>query len=201
MKIYDAAAPNPRRLRMYLAEKGIEVDYESVDIFAGDQQKPEFLQKNPLGMVPVLELDDGTCISESFAIINYFEQLHPTPALLGMGIKQHAQVIMWDRRMEWEFLRHVGNAFRHKSKFFEGKIKQFPGFGDDSAEHARASLTWLNQELKNRSYIAGDYFSLADITAFITVQLGTPSIFSLNSDLPHIGRWYERISARPSSAA
>ena len=125
MKLYDfTRAPNPRRVRIFLAEKGIRVPMEQVDLFTGANRTPEALRRNPYGGLPVLELDDGTCIAESVAICRYFEDLHPQPALMGVDAKDRAVVEMWNRRMELVLFAHIGRYFQHTSEIFKTRIKQ-----------------------------------------------------------------------------
>ena len=168
MKIYNSStAPNPRRVRIFLAEKEIAVPYEEVDIGKAVNRGPEFRKKNPLAAVPVLELDDGTCISESVAICRYFEELRPNPALFGVGAKDRAIVDMWNRRMEFVLLQPIADAFRQRHEFFKGRIRQVPEYAEAQRLNAEDGLKWLNEELATRPFIAGDTFSIADITAMV----------------------------------
>src|ERR1039458_5525955 len=131
MKIYEfTMAPNPRRVRVFLAEKGINVPYEQVDLATAANRKPEFLKINPMGGVPVLELDDGTHIAESVAICRYFEETKPDPRLMGVDAKDKAVVEMWNRRMEFEVLWMTAGAFRNTSDFFKGRIPQVKEYGE-----------------------------------------------------------------------
>src|SRR5208283_6246663 len=127
MKIYDFnGAPNPRRLRIFVAEKGLKIPYEQVDIFAGQNRTPEMLAKNPAGGLPVLELDDGSHLSESVAICRYLEGLHPEPNLLGRDLREQAEIERWNRRMEIEILAAIGRTFQNTSPIFPGRFKHFP---------------------------------------------------------------------------
>ncbi|MGH8011587.1 MAG: glutathione S-transferase, partial [Candidatus Binataceae bacterium] len=147
MKIYNSsAAPNPRRVRVFLAEKGLQVPYEEVDLAKAANRTPEFRKKNPLAGVPVLELDDGTCIAESVAICRYFEELHPQPPLFGIGAKERALVDMWNRRMEFALLQPIADTFRQKHEFFKGRIRQVPEYADTQRLNAEDNLNWLDQE-------------------------------------------------------
>lgn len=201
MKLYDAGAPNPRRVRMYLAEKEIEVEVCPIDFGKAEQRSKAFLKKNPLGLLPVLELEDGRCIAESYAIIDYFERQYPENPLIGTDDVQRAQVIMWDRRMESELLKNVGESYQHTAAFFKERLHQIPEYGKDAAGRARKAIEWLNEELGNRNYIAGDEFSIADITALVAIDLGTPDVFSIDDTLPNLASWYARVTERPSSRA
>ncbi len=184
MKIYNSpTAPNPRRVRVFLAEKGVQVPYEDVDIGKAVNRQPEFRKKNPMAGVPVLELDDGTCIAESVAICRYFEELHPEPNLFGVGAKERAQVDMWNRRMEFNLLQPIADSFRQRHEFFKGSLK------------------WLDGELANRKFIAGDRFTIADITAMIAVDFGRVSKIGIKPDQKNLARWHAEVSARPSAKA
>lgn len=202
MKIYNSpAAPNPRRVRVFLAEKGVQVPYEDVDIGKAVNRQPEFRKKNPMAGVPVLELDDGTCIAESVAICRYFEELHPEPNLFGLGAKERAQVDMWNRRMEFNLLQPIADTFRQRHEFFKGRIRQVPEYADIQRLNAEDSLKWLDGELANRKFIAGDRFTIADITAMIAVDFGRVSKIAIQPDQKNLARWHTEVSARPSAKA
>ena len=202
MKIYDSnTAPNPRRVRMFLAEKGIQIPYEQVDLGKAVNREPAFRQKNPLMTVPVLELDDGTCIAETIAICRYFEELHPNPPLLGIDAKDRAIVEMWQRRMELELLLPIADAFRQRHDFFKGKIRQVPEYAEAQKQNAEERLAWLNDEMASRPFIAGDRYSIADITALVAIDFGRVSKIAIQPNQTHLKRWYETISARPSAKA
>jgi len=202
MKIYNSpAAPNPRRVRVFLAEKGIHVPYEDVDIGKAVNRQPEFRKKNPMAGVPVLELDDGTCIAESVAICRYFEELHPEPNLFGVGAKERAEVDMWNRRMEFNLLQPIADSFRQRHEFFKGRIRQVPEYADIQKLNAEDGLKWLDGELANRRFIAGDRFTIADITAMIAVDFGRVSKIGIQPDQKNLARWHAEVSARPSAKA
>jgi glutathione S-transferase len=202
MKIYNSAmAPNPRRVRVFLAEKGITVPYEEIDIGKAVNRQPEFRKKNPLAGVPVLELDDGTCIAESVSICRYFEELHPQPPLFGVGAKDRALVDMWNRRMEFAVLMPVADSFRQRHEFFKGRIRQVPEYAEVQRQNAEDALKWLDTELASRRFIAGDQFTIADITAMIAVDFGRISKITIQPDQKNLARWHAEVSARPSAKA
>src|SRR5262245_8701953 len=202
MKLYNSqTAPNPRRVRIFLAEKGIQIPYEEVDIGKAVNRSPEFRKKNPMGTVPVLELDDGTYIAESVAICRYFEEQQPNPPLMGVDARDRAIVEMWQRRMEFELLLPTANAFRHRHEFFKGRIPQVPEFAEVSRKAAENSLAWLNEVLADRSFIAGDRYTIADITALCSVDFGRVSKLRIQPEQKKLTRWYEAVSARPSAKA
>jgi glutathione S-transferase len=202
LKLYEfAMAPNPRRVRIFLAEKGIQVPIVQVDIGKGEHQTPEFLAKNPMGRVPVLELDDGSHLAESVAICRYFEESQPEPPLFGTDARDRAFVEMWQRRMELEVLLNVANCFRNTHAFFKGRIPQVPEYGELSRKAALSRLAWLDRELAERPFVAGDRYSIADITALVGVDFGRVSDIRIQPEQKNLQRWYEAVSSRPSAKA
>jgi glutathione S-transferase len=202
LKLYDSAlAPNPRRVRIFLAEKGIQVPTEQVDIGKADNRQPPFLAKNPFGGVPVLELDDGTFIAESIAICRYFEETNPKPALFGEGAKGKALVEMWQRRMELALFNPVTMTFQHTHAFFKGRIPQVAEWGEVSRKNALARMEWLDGELAGKKFIAGDQYTVADITALCAIDFGRAAQIRLSPDLKNLSRWHAEVSARPSAKA
>ncbi len=202
MKLYDSTiAPNPKRVRMFLAEKGIEIELEEVDIGKAKNREPAFLAINPMGTLPVLELDDGTHLAESLVICEYFEDLQPEPPLFGRTAQERANTRMWERRMELELMYPLLGAFRHSTSFFKGRITQIPEIVEPSRAAAAKCFAWLNQELGGRDFIAGDEFTAADITLFCTVEFGKAVGEKYDSSLTNLVRWNESVSARPSAAA
>jgi len=199
MKLYEIGAPNPRRVRIFLAEKNAEIESVTVDVMAGAHQTPAFLEKNSLGLLPVLELDDGTCITESVAICRYLESHYPEPPLLGMGPLQQAVVEMWNRRLELGLFRSTADYFQHTIPFFKDKIAQLPAYAETAKESARKHLDWLNGALADRKFLAGDDYTIADITAQVALDLGTPSVFTVEPRHEHLSRWLSEVSARPSA--
>ncbi len=202
MKLYDSVmAPNPRRVRIFLAEKGISVPTEQVDIGKAQNRAPEFLAKNPLGGVPILELDDGAILSESVAICAYFEGLHPQPPLLGIDARDKAFVEMWQRRMELGLMMNTTASFRNTHAFFKGRIPQVPEYGAVCKEAAAKQLTWLDGELANRRFIAGDRYTIADITALVGIDFGKVTDIRIAPEQKNLSRWYQEVSTRPSAKA
>jgi glutathione S-transferase len=202
VKLYDSAmAPNPRRVRIFLAEKGIEVPKVQVDIGQAENRKPPFLAKNPMGGLPVLELDDGTCIAESAAICRYFEETHPEPSLLGTDARDRALVEMWQRRMELEVALPIMQCFRNTHAFFQGRIPQVPEYGEVCRSSAEKRLAWLDGELATRPFVAGERFSIADITALVGIDFGRVVEIRIQPEQKHLQRWHEAVSSRPSAKA
>ena len=202
MKLYEyTPAPNPRRVRIFLAEKGITIPYHQVDISKGENRAPDFLKINPMGGLPVLELDDGTELAESVAICRYLEGLHPKPRLMGIDAKDIAIVDMWNRRMEFEILSMTAGAFRNTSPFFKGRIPQVAEYGEICKNAAVKRLEWLDGELANRPFIAGDRYTIADITAMVGVDFGRPTNIRIQPNQKNLARWHEAVSSRPSAKA
>ncbi len=202
MKLLEyTMAPNPRRVRIFLAEKGIEIPTVQIDLGKAENRTEEFLAKNPLGGVPVLELDDGTCISESLAICRYFEELHPDPPLFGTDAQDRGLVEMWSRRMEFEVFVPITQVFRNGHEFFKGRIEQVPEWGELCKRNALAQLAWLDGQLADREFVAGERFTIADITALVGIDFGRPTKIGIDPDHKNLTRWYEAVSSRPSASA
>ena len=202
MKLYDTkTAPNPRRVRIFLAEKGVEVPTVQVDIAGRENRSSPYIDKNPFGGVPMLELDDGTIIAESVAICRYFEETHADPPLMGVDAEDKALVEMWNRRMEHNLALPAMNSFRHTHEFFAGRIPQIPEFGANSKKEALSRIAWLDGELAEREFIAGDRFTIADITALVGIDFGRVTQIGISDDQTNLKRWHEAASSRPSAAA
>jgi glutathione S-transferase len=202
MKLYDfTRAPNPRRVRIFLAEKRITVPTEQVDLFTGANRTPEALSRNPYGGLPVLELDDGTCIAESVAICRYFEELHPAPPLMGTDPVDRTLVEMWNRRMELTLFNQIARYFQHTSEFFKARIKQMPEVAAAARDAAQAQLQLLDRLIGDRPFIAGTRYTIADITAMVALGFGEMAGLSIDPGLRNLTRWYSEVSARPSARA
>lgn len=203
MKLYDGGrAPNPRRVSVFLAEKGVEVDRVPVDMAQLGHKSAEVTGLNPLQRLPVLVLDDGTVIAESVAICRYIEETHPEPPLMGTDAKDKAIVEMWNRRMELNFLSAVANAFRHTHPAMkEWEVPQLAEWGEINRPKALAFLELLDRELETREFIAGDRYSIADITGMIGIDFLKPARIDRPEHLTNVMRWYQAVSARPSAKA
>lgn len=202
MKLWSAmVAPNPRRVEIYLLEKGIDIEIENIDLGGKENYTPEFMAKNPLARVPVLEFDDGSFLAESKAICRYFEETHPEPPLMGTNATERAFVEMWDRRMESELMGNITGAFRHLHPYWEGRIEQVPAFGEICKKNADEKMAWLDGELADRAFIAGDAFTIADITAICAFGIGRVARIRIPEELTHLTDWHDRISARDSVIA
>ena len=198
---HDLRAPNPRRVRIFLAEKGVPYDTIEVSIAAAAHQTVEFRRKNPLSLLPVLEFPDGRILRESMAICRYFEELHPDPPMFGTDAWQRAQVEQWSRHAELEVLFPVAQIFRNSHAFWLGRIKQAPEFAEIMRELLAQRLGWLDRELSARRYLAGDTFSIADQTLLAAIDFGKISGIRLGDDHRNLKRWHAEVSERPSSRA
>jgi len=203
MKIYNSSlAPNPRRLRIFVAEKGLKIPTEEVDIFTGKNRTPEMLAKNPAGGLPFIELDDGTHLAESVAICRYLEGLHPEPNLMGKDNREQAFIEMWNRRMELNLFAVAARAFQHTNELFKARIKQFPEYGETQRETVKQQLQWLDTQIGNKPFIAGDRFTIADITALVGVDFAAQAAgVSADPSLKNLARWHKSVSSRPSAQA
>jgi len=203
MKLYDSkTAPNPRRTRIFLAEKGITLPTEQVDIMAMQHKTPEYTAINPLQRMPALVLDDGTVITESMAICRYFEALQPEPPLFGVGAKGIALVEMWNRRCEINFFSNVAAVFRHLHPAMKKlEVPQVPAWAEANKPRVAWFLQLLDGELAKREFIAGDRYSVADITAQVTVDFLKPARLAMPEGMANVKRWHAAMSARPSALA
>jgi glutathione S-transferase len=203
MILYGAPmpAPNPRRVRMFLAEKGIELAETRVDLMQREHKSPEHRARNSLGQVPTLELDDGACISETVAICRYFEETHPEPPLFGTTPLGKAQVDMWVRRIEFTVMSAVGNFWRHAHPRTAALLTQYKDFGESNRETYKGAQKWLDRELDGRPFVAGDAYSMADICLLSTVDFADWIGLPLEPEFANLQAWRERASARPSAQA
>jgi glutathione S-transferase len=203
MKIIETrSAPNPRRVRIFLAEKGITVAYEEVDLMKSELRTEAFTKLNHFQRVPVLVFDDGSSLSETVAICRYFEEIQPLPALFGTGAKGRATVEMWNRHMELGLLFHVASVFRHLHPAMAHlEVPQVKDWGEANKSKALDILTYLDSELATRPFIAGADFSIADITALCAIDFMRPARLKRPEGLTHLERWYGDVSARPSAKA
>jgi glutathione S-transferase len=209
MKLHDfTMAPNPRRVRMFLAEKGIEIAIVPVDLAQHEQMNGPFVALNPRRSVPALELDDGRVLTESVAICRYLEELHPDPPLFGRDAWERAVVEMWHRRVELEGLQAVADGVRNSSPFFKGRalagavdFEQIPALAERGRQRTALFKTMLDERLADSEFIAGDRFSVADIAAVVTCDFAKVLKMRVGSDTPDLERWYDAVSSRPSAAA
>ncbi len=204
-----ALAPNPRRVRMFLAEKGITVPSVQVNTREAEQFGEDFRRRNPWSLVPVLELDDGTCIAESVAICRYFEERHPEPPLFGRDAVEKALVEMWNRRAELDGYVPLADAVRNRLPLFADRavaglpsgFPQIPAVAERGLERYRLFLERLDAHLQGSRFLAGEEFSIADITAFVTVEFAKRLEETIPESHRHLARWHGEVAARPSAGA
>ena len=205
MKLYneDSPAPNPRKVRIFLAEKGVSVPLVRVRIQRREHKAPEFIKKNSLGQLPVLELDDGTCISESLAICRYFEELHPTPILFGGDPVQRAQTEMWLRRSEFRLWYPMGQVWINADpRTAAVNPKQFADYGEHSKKLVANAMMWIDRELSDgREFLAGPNYSMADIVLLCGIDFSKFIHIDMPEDARHLRAWHTRVSARASANA
>jgi len=202
MKLHEfAGAPNPKKVRVYLAEKGIEVASVPVNIITGENRQPEFLKKNPMGGLPVLELDDGSFLPESLAIIEYFEELHPNPPMIGTTPLERARVRAIERLCELSILGRIAVIFQNTSPLFAGRLKQ----SADAAESARgalqSNLAVLDAKIGSNPFVAGAKPTIADCTLLAALQFAEFGQIPIDPAFKNIHRWYESFKKRPSASA
>lgn len=203
MKLYGAPkpAPNPRRVRIFLAEKGVDLPETPVSLMKGEHKSPDHRARNSLGQVPTLELDDGTCISETVAICRYFEEVRPEPPLFGRTAVEKALVDMWVRRVEFTVMAPVGAFWRHAHPLTARLITQFKDFGESNREGYAAAQRWLDRELADRPHLTGDDFTIADICLLTTVDFAEWIGLPLLEEAANLRAWRDRVAARPSASA
>jgi glutathione S-transferase len=203
MKLYDGGrAPNPRRVRIFLAEKNVTIPTEPVDLGKLQQRSDAYTAVNPMQRVPALVLDDGTVIAESIAICRYFEALHPEPPLFGRGALEAALVEMWQRRVELHLFLPVATVFQHTHPAMKIMVEpQVAEWGEANKPRVTQFLQFLDGELKDRPYVAGSAYTVADITAMIAVDFMRVSKLVVPDALANVRRWHADVSARPSAAA
>lgn len=203
MKLYSGLGPNPRAVRMFMAEKGISVPLEQVDLMAGENRRGVYLERNPAGQLPCLELDDGTFLSEIIPICEYLEEKFPEPTLIGATPEERALTRMWTRRIDLNIVEPMTNGFRYAEglPLFKDRIRTIPQAADDLKALAREKLTWLDGLMKQNSYILGERFTLADIFLFAFVDFGRSVGQPLDPQLKWLSGWFERVRARASAAA
>ncbi|MDX2289379.1 MAG: glutathione S-transferase [Hyphomicrobiaceae bacterium] len=200
--IQTLTAPNPRRVRIFLAEKGLAVPCEEMTLTADSVNAPDFVKMSPFRRVPVLVLDDGTTLTESMAICRYFEELHPEPALFGRDAKSTALIEMWSRGVEHGLFLFVSQAFRHlHPRMVEREVPQVAEWGEACKWKALAALDRLDAELSQRDYLAGDAFSVADITLLVAVDFMQVARIDRPANLTNLAAWHAKVSARPSASA
>lgn len=203
MMFYDSVGPNPRTVRMFMAEKGFEVPFTKVDLRGGENRQAPYLEKNPAGQTPALALDNGFILSEITAICEYVDEVGKGPSLIGATAEERAETRMWTRRIDLNIVEPGANGFRFAEglKMFESRIRCIPQAADDFKLIAKERLVWLDGLMAGKSYICGKRLTMADILLFVFVEFFASVGQPLNPDNKNIAAWLERMKARPSAAA
>jgi glutathione S-transferase len=202
MILHDlSAGMHPRRVRIFLAEKGLSIERREVDATGGANRTQEFIRLNPLGKLPVLELNDGSAIAESLAICRYVEATYPDPPLMGRTPREAADVEMWTLRMDHELSQMITLVFVHSSDFYRGRVEQIPEVANWARGRAIETMNWLDRELAGRRHIAGENYTLADIVAQCACVLGKAVGLRIPSDMTNLSRWFTEVTARSTARA
>jgi glutathione S-transferase len=203
MQLYDSFGPNPRAMRIFLAEKGITIPKKDVDLMGAENRKPPYTDRNPGGQLPALELDNGKCIGETVAIWEYLEEKHPTPALIGTTAEQRAETRMWQRRIELQITEHLYNGFRYAegAELFKSRMRILPEAAPGLKAIVQDKLKWLDNLLEGKKYIAGDRFTVADIILFAALDFGGGVGQKIDPSLKNVDAWFKRVDGRPSAKA
>ena len=204
MKFYNAKAPNPKVVRMFMAEKGIEIPFVEVDLTGGENRRaPYNTEVNSGGQVPALELDDGTHVCEVTAICEYLEELHPSPSLIGETAVERAETRMWNRRIDLEMMMYIALGFRgaEGADFFKDRMRIYPDSAADFKKGAQEGLAWLNALMEGKTYICHDRFSLADVSLYVWLEFGGKVGQGIDDSHTNILAWFKRVQERPSAKA
>lgn len=203
MLLLDALSPAPRCLRMFLLEKGLVLPTRQIDVFGGENRQPSCLAHNPAGQTPALLLDDGTCLAESVAIIEYLEELHPQPPLIGSTPQQRALTRQWQRRAELNITENIHNAYHYAEGLprFESRIPVAPVAAEGLKRVAQDRIRWLDGMLDGHAWLAGPQFSIADIWLYVWLDFAESVGQPFDHSLPRLGPWFERVAARPAAVA
>jgi glutathione S-transferase len=203
MKLHTGIGPNPRVVKMFIAEKGLNIDRSEVDLMAAENRRPPYTDKNPAGQLPCLELDDGSYLSEITAICEYLDEKRPQPPLIGSTPEERAATRMWTRRIDLNIIEPMANGFRYAEglPLFKDRIRTIPHAADDLKAIAREKLAWLDGLMKGNTFVAGSRFTLADILLFSFLDFGRQVGQGFDAKLAWVPGWFERVGARPSAAA
>ena len=203
MKLYNSVGPNPKVVRMFMAERGIEMNLEEVDLMGGENRQADYVKVNPSGQLPALELDNGDIIAEITVICEYLEEKEGASSLIGMSAEERAETRMWLRRIDLGIMENLANGFRFSegAALFKDRMRLIPQAADDLKTLAQEKITWLDGLMEGKAYICGDRFSLADIALFVFLEFGTQVGQALNTDNKNIMAWYDRVKERSSAGA
>ncbi len=203
MKLLNSFGPNPRMVRMFLAEKGIELELVEHDLMGGENRQAPYTDKNPGGQMPSLELDDGTVIAETVVICDYLEDLHPTPALIGTTSEERAETRMWNRRIEQKITENMYNGFRFSEgiEIFKDRMRCLPDAAEGLKQIARDGLEWLDGQMAGKKFICGDRLTIADLVLYCCTDFAAGVGQTIDPSLKNVSEWFARMDARPSAKA
>jgi glutathione S-transferase len=203
MKFYNSVGPNPRMVKMFMAEKGIDLPRAEVNLMGGENRQAPYTDKNPSGQTPALELDNGDILAEITAICEYLDEKHPNPPLMGVTPEERAETRMWTRRIDLNIVEPMANGFRYSQglQLFQSRMRCMPQAADDLKALAQEKLTWLDGLIAGKTWICGDRFTMADVLLFAFLEFGASVGQPLNPDNKNIAAWRDRVAARPSAAA
>lgn len=203
MYVYNSFGPNPRALRMFLAEKKMEIPTKDLDIMAAENRKPPYTDKNPGGQIPALELDDGTVIGETVAIFEILEETNPKPSLVGSNAKERAEARQWQRRIEQRITENLYNGFRFAEglQLFKDRVRCIPEAAAGLKQTAQDNLLWLDKNLAGKQWIVGDRFTMADIILYCALDFGAGLGQTIPAEAKNVKAWFDRVAARPSASA
>ena len=203
MKLINSVGPNPKVVRMFVAERGINVETVDIDLMAGENRQPDYLTKNPSGTTPALQLDDGSFIAEITAICEYLDDKHGNTDLIGTTPEARAETRMWSRRIDLQILENLANGFRYSEglQLFQSRLHCIPQAADDLKALTQERLTWLDGQMDGKQFVCGDRFTLADILLFCFLEFGAQVGQPINTANKNISAWYAKVKQRPSAAA
>lgn len=203
MKLHTGLGPNPRVVKMFIAEKGLDVPRVEVDLMSGENRRPPYTDRNPAGQLPCLEIGEGRYLSEILAICEYLEELHPAPPLIGSTPEDRALTRMWTRRIDLNIVEPMANGFRYGEglMLFKDRIRTIPQAADDLKALGREKLAWLDGLMNGNPFIVGERFTLADILLFAFLDFGRTVGQPIDPALKWVPGWFARVEARPSAAA
>ncbi|MCH8256957.1 MAG: glutathione S-transferase family protein [Proteobacteria bacterium] len=203
MKLHNSVGPNPKVVRMFMAERGLEISLEEVDLMGGENRQEAYLKINPAGQLPALELDNGDVITEITAICEYLDEKEGSSSLIGTSAEERGETRMWVRRIDHGVMENLANGFRYSdgAALFKDRMRLIPQAADDLKTLAQEKITWLDGLMEGKQYICGDRFSLADIVLYVFLEFGAQVGQPLNADNKNIMAWYDRVKERPSALA
>ena len=202
MKFYNSVGPNPHVVKMFMAEKGLDIEQTQIDLRGGENRQPDYLAKNPHGTTPALELNNGDVLAEITAICEYIDEIHPDPPLIGTTPEERAKTRMWVRRIDLNIVEPMANGFRFSAglPMFKDRMRCIPQAADDLKAVAQEKIAWLDGLIEGHTWIAGERFTLADVLLYCFMAFGAQVGQPLDPANKNVAAWFERVKARPSAA-